>query len=109
MGSGTIYVVATPIGNLEDLTHRAERILSEVDFIAAEDTRRARTLLRHLGIEKPLVSYYDAVESRKSRALVSRCQGGESMALVSDAAGAAVAGCVPFAMPQHIVSQRLFD
>lgn len=85
MGSGTIYVVATPIGNLEDLTHRAERILSEVDFIAAEDTRRARTLLRHLGIEKPLVSYYDAVESRKSRALVSRCQGGESMALVSDA------------------------
>lgn len=85
MGSGTIYVVATPIGNLEDLTHRAERILSEVDFIAAEDTRRARTLLRHLGIEKPLVSYYDAVESRKSRTLVARCQGGESMALVSDA------------------------
>ncbi len=85
MGSGTIYVVATPIGNLEDLTRRAERTLSEVDFVAAEDTRRARTLLRHLGIEKPLVSYYDAVESRKSRALVSRCQAGESMALVSDA------------------------
>jgi 16S rRNA (cytidine1402-2'-O)-methyltransferase len=85
VGSGTIYVVATPIGNLEDLTRRAERTLSEVDFVAAEDTRRARTLLRHLGIEKPLVSYYDAVESRKSRALVSRCQAGESMALVSDA------------------------
>jgi 16S rRNA (cytidine1402-2'-O)-methyltransferase len=82
---GTIYVVATPIGNLEDITHRAVRILGEVDLIAAEDTRRTRILLRHLGIEKPLVSYYDAIESSRSSELVARAQAGESIALVSDA------------------------
>jgi 16S rRNA (cytidine1402-2'-O)-methyltransferase len=82
---GAIYVVATPIGNLEDITHRAVRILGEVDLIAAEDTRRTRILLRHLGIEKPLVSYYDAIESTRSAELIARAQAGESIALVSDA------------------------
>jgi 16S rRNA (cytidine1402-2'-O)-methyltransferase len=82
---GTIYVVATPIGNLEDITYRAVRVLGEVDLIAAEDTRRTRILLRHLGIEKPLVSYYDAIESSRSGELVARAQAGESIALVSDA------------------------
>jgi 16S rRNA (cytidine1402-2'-O)-methyltransferase len=82
---GTIYVVATPIGNLEDITFRAARILGEVDLIAAEDTRRTRVLLRHLGIEKPLVSYYDAIESRRAAELVRRAKAGESIALVSDA------------------------
>lgn len=82
---GTIYVVATPIGNLEDITYRAVRVLGEVDLIAAEDTRRTRILLRHLGIEKPLVSYYDAIESTRSEEIVARARAGESIALVSDA------------------------
>ena len=63
---GTIYVVSTPIGNLEDITRRAVRILGEVDLIAAEDTRRTRILLQHLELSKPLVSYYDAVESSRA-------------------------------------------
>lgn len=82
---GTIYVVATPIGNLEDITFRAARILGEVDLVAAEDTRRARVLLQRLGIEKPLVSYYDAVESTRTERLLGRARAGESIALVSDA------------------------
>ena len=85
MAVGTIYVVATPIGNLEDITRRAERILAEVDLVAAEDTRRTRTLLRHLGLAKPLISYYDAVESIRAPELVARARGRESIALVSDA------------------------
>lgn len=85
MATGTIYVVATPIGNLEDLTRRAERVLAEVDLVAAEDTRRTKTLLQHLGISKPLVSYYDAVESTRAPELVERARRGESIALVSDA------------------------
>jgi 16S rRNA (cytidine1402-2'-O)-methyltransferase len=85
MGPGTIYIVATPIGNLEDVTFRAVRILREVDLIAAEDTRRTKVLLRHLGIEKPMVSYYDSIESVRSRELLRRARAGESIALVSDA------------------------
>jgi len=82
---GVLYVVATPIGNLEDVTLRAIRLLGEVDLVAAEDTRRTRTLLTHLGIRKPLVSYYDAVESRRAPELVERLLSGQSIALVSDA------------------------
>lgn len=85
MGVGTIYVVATPIGNLEDITRRAERVLGEVDLVAAEDTRRTRTLLSHLGLSTPTVSYYDAVESRRAPELVRRALDGTSIALVSDA------------------------
>ncbi len=80
-----LYVVATPIGNLEDLSPRAARVLAEVDRIAAEDTRRTVNLLRHLGIEKPVSSYYDAVEARKAPALVEELVAGKSLALVSDA------------------------
>jgi len=83
--AGTLYVVSTPIGNLEDITLRALRVLKEVDVVAAEDTRRTRTLLTHFGISSRLVSYYDAVESRRAPALVARLQSGESVALVSDA------------------------
>ncbi len=82
---GTLYIVSTPIGNLEDITQRALRVLKEVGTIAAEDTRRTRGLLTHFGIAKRLVSYYDAVESRRARALVERLQAGEDIALVSDA------------------------
>ena len=83
--AGVLYVVATPIGNLEDITLRAVRVLGEVDVIAAEDTRRTKVLLRHHGIAKPLVSYHDAVERRRAPDLVERMRAGESVALVSDA------------------------
>jgi 16S rRNA (cytidine1402-2'-O)-methyltransferase len=82
---GTLYIVSTPIGNLEDITLRALRVLKEVGTIAAEDTRRTRALLTHFGITKRLVSYYDAVESRRAPALVERLHAGEDIALVSDA------------------------
>jgi 16S rRNA (cytidine1402-2'-O)-methyltransferase len=85
MPSGVLYVVATPIGNLEDVTLRALRVLREVDLVAAEDTRRTRTLLAHHGIARPVTSYYDAVERRKAPALVARLVGGASIALVTDA------------------------
>lgn len=82
---GTLYVVATPIGNLEDLSPRALRILGEVDRIAAEDTRRTGQLLARHGLKKPLTSYYDAVEARKAPGLVAELLEGRSLALVSDA------------------------
>jgi len=81
----TLYVVATPIGNLEDVTLRALRVLGEVDLIAAEDTRRTRTLLARHGIARPLTSYYDAVERRRAPAIIERLKAGASVALVSDA------------------------
>ena len=83
--SGTLFVVATPIGNLEDLTFRALRTLREVDLIAAEDTRRTSKLLAHYDIRKPLVSLREHNEVRESPRLVRRLEAGESIALVSDA------------------------
>lgn len=85
MATGTIYVVATPIGNLEDMTRRAERVLGEVDLVAAEDTRHTKALLAHLGISKRVISYFDAVESKRAPELIERAERGESIALVSDA------------------------
>lgn len=82
---GTLYVVATPIGNLEDITLRALRILQEVDFIAAEDTRHTRQLLNHFDIHTPLISYYREKEVARSEELVRRLLAGASIALVSDA------------------------
>ena len=82
---GTLFVVATPIGNLEDLTFRALRTLREVDLIAAEDTRRTSKLLAHYEIRKPLVSLREHNEVRETPRLVARLQAGESIALVSDA------------------------
>jgi 16S rRNA (cytidine1402-2'-O)-methyltransferase len=83
--SGILYVVATPLGNLEDITLRALRVLKEVDVIAAEDTRHSRNLLRHFGIETPLTSYYDQIERRKAPQLVGELKHGKSVALISDA------------------------
>ena len=83
--AGVLYVVATPIGNLEDITLRALRILKEVDLIAAEDTRHTRKLLTHYGISTPLTSYYDQIESEKAPALIAQLQAGKNIALVSDA------------------------
>lgn len=82
---GTLYVVATPIGNLEDITLRAIRILEEVDLIAAEDTRHTLKLLNHLEISKPLISYHRHNEDVKSDILVQKLQAGQNIALVSDA------------------------
>src|SRR5256885_5786809 len=82
---GTLYVIATPIGNLQDVSERALRVLREVDRIAAEDTRRTGKLLAHYGIDKPLTSYHDAAERRKAPQLVEELVSGKNLALVSDA------------------------
>jgi 16S rRNA (cytidine1402-2'-O)-methyltransferase len=82
---GTLYVVATPIGNLEDITQRALRVLREVELIAAEDTRRTRVLLDHYQIDKALTSLYEHNEAHKAPGLIRRLEQGESIALVSEA------------------------
>jgi 16S rRNA (cytidine1402-2'-O)-methyltransferase len=83
--SGKLYVVATPIGNLADFSFRAIEVLKQVDLIAAEDTRHARMLLQHYGINKPLISLHQHNEDKASQGLVDRMLAGESIALVSDA------------------------
>jgi 16S rRNA (cytidine1402-2'-O)-methyltransferase len=82
---GVLYVVATPIGNLEDITLRAIRVLREVDCIAAEDTRQTRKLLSHLGIHAKLISYFKHREAEKGQELLNRLGRGECIALVADA------------------------
>jgi len=88
--TGTLYIVATPIGNLEDITLRAIRILREVDLIAAEDTRHTKKLLNHLGIRTPLISYYREKEQERGTVIIERLQNGENVALVSDAGTPAI-------------------
>ena len=82
---GNLYIVATPIGNLEDITLRGIRILKEVDIIAAEDTRHTLKLLNHLEITKPLISYYRENEKTKSQNLIEKLLEGKNIAIVSDA------------------------
>lgn len=82
---GTLYIVSTPIGNLEDITLRALRILKEVDVIAAEDTRHSLKLLSHYGISKPMISYWGEREKVKSEEILERLHSGQSVALISDA------------------------
>jgi 16S rRNA (cytidine1402-2'-O)-methyltransferase len=82
---GTLFVVATPIGNLEDITQRALRVLGEVAVVAAEDTRRTRNLLRHYNINTPLISVHEHNEWARLEPLIARLGAGESIALVSDA------------------------
>ncbi len=83
--SGILYVVATPIGNLSDLSRRAAETLSAVDLIAAEDTRHSRIILAHLALRKPVVSYHAHNEAQRSAELLRRLQAGEQVALISDA------------------------
>jgi len=87
---GILYVVATPIGNLEDITFRAVRILKEVDLVAAEDTRHSRKLFNHFGIETNLTSCYEHNESQKMDYLLGLLQQGQSIALISDAGTPAI-------------------
>jgi len=82
---GTLYLVATPIGNLEDITLRALRVLRECDVVAAEDTRRSGQLLKHFGISKPLLSYFQFNEAKRSEEIIERLRRGEKIALVTDA------------------------
>ena len=83
--AGTLYIVATPIGNLEDMTPRAAATFGSVNFIAAEDTRVTLKLLNHLGLKKPLVSYYEHNLKERGRYILDRIQAGENCALCSDA------------------------
>jgi 16S rRNA (cytidine1402-2'-O)-methyltransferase len=82
---GTLYLVATPIGNLEDITLRALRVLKECDVVAAEDTRHSGQLLKHFGISKPLLSYFQFNEAKRTEEILERLRRGEKVALVSDA------------------------
>ncbi len=81
----TLFLVATPIGNLEDITLRAVRVLRECDLVAAEDTRRTGQLLKHLGISKPLLSYFQFNEARRSEQILEKLRAGQRIALVTDA------------------------
>jgi len=87
---GTLFLVATPIGNLEDITHRAVRVLSEVECVAAEDTRRTRRLLDHFGITARIVSLFEHNERARAPELVRRVRAGERVALVTDSGSPAV-------------------
>ncbi len=82
---GTLYVVATPIGNLEDLTERASRVLREVNLVACEDTRHTRKLLNHVGSSVPAISYHEHNETTRAPEILKRLLAGELVALVSDA------------------------
>jgi 16S rRNA (cytidine1402-2'-O)-methyltransferase len=85
MATATLYIVATPIGNLEDMTYRAVRILGEVDLIAAEDTRHSLKLLSHFGISRPMTSYFDHNQQFKGERILNALRQGKSVALISDA------------------------
>jgi 16S rRNA (cytidine1402-2'-O)-methyltransferase len=82
---GTLYLVATPIGNLDDITYRAVKVLGSVDLIAAEDTRKTKILLDHYAISKPLTSYFNYNERQRTPQLIEKLRQGQSIALVSDA------------------------
>src|SRR5882672_4139313 len=88
--SSTLYLVATPIGNLEDITLRALRTLKECDLIAAEDICRTGVLLKHFGISKPMLSYFQFNEAKRSEEIVERLRRGEKIALVTDVGSAGI-------------------
>ena len=85
MAENQLYVVATPIGNLADITVRAQQVLESVDIIAAEDTRHTKKLLNHLGIQKPLMATHDHNEAQAAQQIIEKLQAGQNVAIVSDA------------------------
>ena len=87
---GTLYWVATPIGNLSDMSERALKVLSEVDFVAAEDTRNSGKLLAYFGISKPMVSYFEHNKRERGEVILARLLAGESCALITDAGTPAI-------------------
>lgn len=87
---GTLYLVATPIGNLSDMSERALKVLSEVDFVAAEDTRNSGKLLAYFGISKPMVSYFEHNKRERGEVILARLLAGESCALITDAGTPAI-------------------
>ncbi len=101
--AGRLYIVPTPIGNLEDITLRCLRILKEVDLIAAEDTRHTKRLLNHFAINTPLISYYREKEIERSEEILHRLQQGQNIALVSDA------GTPGISDPGAVVVQLLYE
>ena len=88
--SGTLYIVATPIGNLQDITYRAVEILKNATFIAAEDTRKSKILLSHFNIKKPLISYFEHNELKRIPQILKRINAGENCALITDAGTPAI-------------------
>ena len=88
--NGTLYVVATPIGNLSDITHRAIKVLTDVDVIACEDTRHTHKLLQHLGIKTKTISYHEHNETQRSKQLIEMLIEGRNVAVVSDAGTPAI-------------------
>lgn len=111
MGTGALYVVGTPIGNLGDFSPRGQEVLRQVDFIAAEDTRVTRKLLTHFDIHKPLLSYFEHNKQDHGKQILARLRGGETCALVSDAGMPAisdpgetlVAACAAERIPVYVV------
>lgn len=103
MSKGTLYIVSTPIGNLEDITLRALRILKEADVIAAEDTRHSIKLLNHYGISKPLISYWGEKEKIKAEDTLEMLNAGRSVALISDA------GTPGISDPGNILIKKALD
>lgn len=100
---GALYIVSTPIGNLDDITLRAVRILRSVDLIAAEDTRKTRFLLDHLGIQKPLLSYFSYNEQKRIPGLLEKLRSGSAVAVVTDA------GTPGISDPAYAVIRRALD
>lgn len=87
---GMLYLVATPIGNLSDISDRALKVLEEVDFIAAEDTRNSGSMLAHFGISKPMISYFEHNKRERGESIAARLEAGESCALITDAGTPAI-------------------
>lgn len=103
---GVLYVVSTPIGNLDDITLRAIKILSAVDLVAAEDTRKAKFLLDHLSITKPMVSYFSYNETRRVPELVQKLSEGKSIALITDAGTPGISDPA-FVLIREVVKNRI--